>query len=121
MTPVAYAIITIKRITFIEYILLLKGLIMNKYLKLVPLCLFLSYGIKLLHSGAQLSDAPIFAVLASLAAFYEFKDSDKSIKKLEKDFEDLKKNIETKDKDIKDLRDHVGSLKLGQMKLTQRG
>ena len=89
--------------------------------KFVPLVLLVACGIKALVLGASGADIGVLAVLASLAAFYEYNLERSIVKELKKQTELQNIAIENTYKEVQQLKTFASSMKMAQTIPTRAG
>ena len=80
--------------------------------KYIPLGLFALFAGKLLILGGSYESSLILGVLASTAAYYQFKSNDKIIKDLEAKNNELQSRVQQLEGDFKEVRSFFNSSKL---------
>jgi hypothetical protein len=85
---------------------------MERAKSLLPLTAFCLYFLKIGILGASLQDAFVLLVLASFAAFMEYKISDKKIAELNNKVDTRQKELEAYVKDIDTLKSSVAGMKM---------
>lgn len=83
-------------------------------LRVIPLLLFFSYVGKLLFLQANLSDAPIVAILAILAAYFDYSATNTQLNEIKTSLEETKHKLVDLDKKHDELRTHLAGLKMSQ-------
>lgn len=85
----------------------------ERFVKYLPLALFLLFSLKLLVKGAELSDAPALLILAASACFYEFKSQYRKITELETKVKEIHTISEETRRYAEEARNYVSASKLG--------
>lgn len=85
---------------------------MDRYKKNIPLGIFSLYFIKVCLQPVTLTEAAILMILGTVAAFYEFKSTDKKILELEQKVNGHQEQIEQKFKELDGVKSQVAGIKL---------
>lgn len=80
--------------------------------KVLPLGIFCLYFIKVCLQPVTLTEAAILMILGTVAAFYEFKSTDKKIQELEETVKKHQEMIEFRFKDLDGVKSQVAGIKL---------
>lgn len=91
---------------------------MEKYIKYVPLSLFILATAKALIITPTWSDAPLLIILASISAFYEYKNQEKKMEVLHKRCDAIDVHLSTLYKGQEEFKSYASALKLGQLRNT---
>ena len=80
--------------------------------KVLPLGIFCLYFIKVCLQPVTLTEAAILMILGAVAAFYEFKSTDKKILELEEIVKKHQDQIELRFKELDGVKNQVAGIKL---------
>lgn len=95
---------------------------MDKISKFFPLALFCIYFFRTVIKGAELVDAPIFLILATLIIASEVIIKNKQLEVVKKDLSDTKLLLKEQANQIEEVKNNVSAMKIGTMqRLTQTG
>lgn len=94
---------------------------MQRYIRYLPLSLFVLYSAKSLILGnASLGEASILLILGGISFLYEKYSNDNHLKQIEDKLEAHNKEFLEVAKHINEMKSHIASVKLGQsMKTSQ--
>lgn len=85
-----------------------------KYIKSIPLVLFLSFSGKFLITGVNYPEVITLLGLATLVGFFEYKEQTKEITKLKKENEEIRKDLAETSSLVKNISDHISGQKVAQ-------
>ena len=92
---------------------------MDKYIKFLPLTLFLIFGLKCLFFGALAADAPVLLILGLVSGFYEFQHQGRDAKTIHKRFDEVDKHLTALYKTQNEVKADMSTFKLaGQIRKT---
>lgn len=92
---------------------------MESKVKYLPLGAFALYFLKVSLQPVTLTEAAILLILGSVAAFYEFKSTNKKILDLEAQIKNQQKLIEDKFREFEGVKSQVAGIKLASNYRTQ--
>ena len=87
---------------------------MEKIIKPVTFGLMVVYCLGLLVTPVTFEKGVIFAILAAMVGYFEFKSEQKELAKLKEEIETVKNEINEQKKFSQELSSHVSSIKMGQ-------
>lgn len=93
---------------------------MENKIKYLPLGAFALYFLKISLQPVTLTEAAILLILGTIAAFYEFKSTNKKILDLESQIQNQQKLIEEKFRDLDGVKSQVAGIKLAANYRTQQ-
>ena len=93
---------------------------MQKYIKHLPLAMFMAYFIKVSLFSVTYVEAVILLILGAAAAFFEFKSNDIKITELDAKVSLYEKQVEAKLKEIEAIKGQVAGLKLSSSFMSKR-
>lgn len=87
---------------------------MEKLVKPVTFGLLVVYCLSLLVTPVTFEKGLIFAVLAAMVGYFEFKSEQKELKEIKEQLETIKQDLNEQKKFSQELSSHVSSIKMGQ-------
>lgn len=85
-----------------------------KYIKSIPLVLFLAFSGKFLITGINYPEVITLLGLAALVGFFEYKEQNKEVTKLKVENEEIRKELSEVSSLVKNISDHISGQKVAQ-------